>query len=290
MSDQSPRLRWGVEQRLEFIEFRLFWEGGINRSDITTYFGVSVPQASNDLSQYQQLEPNNIFYDRSEKRYLATHAFAPRFLKPDADYYLSQLKAAANSSLHNNHNLLCGIPKVDAMPIPHRRVIPAVLRSIVSAIRERASIEVLYQSMNIQRTEPIWRRITPHAFGTDGLRWHTRAFCHIRKEFRDFLLSRCLDTKEPGEAGADPEDDGEWNEYFSVVLMPNPRLGEHQQKIIALDYDMIDNCIAIPVRRALLYYFNKRLRLDVVAFLDNPNEVPVIVANFHAFKSALSGK
>ena len=27
-------MRWGVEKRLEFIEFRLFWEGGINRAII----------------------------------------------------------------------------------------------------------------------------------------------------------------------------------------------------------------------------------------------------------------
>jgi hypothetical protein len=40
----NTRLRWGTEQRLEFIEFRLFWEGGLNRSDITEQFGVSIPQ------------------------------------------------------------------------------------------------------------------------------------------------------------------------------------------------------------------------------------------------------
>ena len=58
--ENTPDLRWGVEQRLEFIEFRLFWEGGVNRSDITRYFGVSVPQASKDLSQYQAIAPDNI--------------------------------------------------------------------------------------------------------------------------------------------------------------------------------------------------------------------------------------
>ena len=42
-------MRWGVEKRLEFIEFRLYWEACINRADITDQFGVSVPQASKDL-------------------------------------------------------------------------------------------------------------------------------------------------------------------------------------------------------------------------------------------------
>ena len=34
-------MRWGVEKRMEFIEFRLFWDGGINRADIIGQFGVS---------------------------------------------------------------------------------------------------------------------------------------------------------------------------------------------------------------------------------------------------------
>ena len=34
MTYEIPSMRWGVEQRLEFIEFRLLWEGGVNRSDI----------------------------------------------------------------------------------------------------------------------------------------------------------------------------------------------------------------------------------------------------------------
>jgi hypothetical protein len=55
LDKESAGLRWGVERRLEFIEFRLYWEGGINRSDIREFFGVSVPQASKDLSLYQEM-------------------------------------------------------------------------------------------------------------------------------------------------------------------------------------------------------------------------------------------
>ena len=69
MSVHSFQLRWGVEQRLEFIEFRLFWEGAINRSDLVDQFGVSVPQASNDLRRYQEIAPCNMVYDKSAKRY-----------------------------------------------------------------------------------------------------------------------------------------------------------------------------------------------------------------------------
>ena len=69
--------------------------------------------------------------------------------------------------------------------------------------------------------------MTPHAFGNDGLRWHVRAYCHIDKKFKDFLLSRCLGTRSEDDAGATPGEDIYWNEFFDVVLRPNPAL---QQK------------------------------------------------------------
>ena len=44
MDRDKAELRWGIEQRLEFIEFRLFWEGHVNRIDVMQQFGVSVNQ------------------------------------------------------------------------------------------------------------------------------------------------------------------------------------------------------------------------------------------------------
>ena len=122
----------------------------------------------------------------------------------------------------------------------------------------------------------------------DGLRWHVRAYCHIDKKFKDFLLSRCLDTGGDEEAGATPEDDICWNEFFEVVLCPNPKLGKLQQEVVARDYGMKDARLRVPVRKALLYYFEKRLRLDVADALDGPHETPVIIANRDAFVAALA--
>lgn len=289
MAAEGSELRWGVEQRLEFIEFRLFWEGGINRADITNFFGVSVPQASKDLSQYQEIAPDNVRYDRSEKRYFAAEGFRPRFLRPDADRYLAQLTFAADPSFRDEHTWLTNPPSVDSMPVPHRRVDTGVLRAVLAAVREPASIEVLYQSMNEARPDPLWRRITPHAFGTDGLRWHVRAFCHIDKKFKDFLFSRCLNTRNLDEPGARADEDTQWENFFDVILSPNPKIGENQRKVIAYDYGMTDGNMVIPVRQALLYYFQKRLRLDVADVLDNPHETPVVVSNRAEFGAALKG-
>src|SRR5262249_20166997 len=160
------------------IEFRLFWEGGINRADIMETFGVSVPQASKDLSLYEEKAPGNLLYDRREKRYFAAPGFKPSFLKPEADMYLAQLRSGSDRTASTGEIWLSAAPDFDAMPVPHRRIDASVLRTLLAAIRIKRSVEIHYQSMNAERPVTEWRRITPHAFGDDGLRWHVRAFCH----------------------------------------------------------------------------------------------------------------
>ncbi len=101
------------------------------------------------------------------------------------------------------------IPGSPNFPVPISALTPKrdidikVLRKILDATREGVSVEIFYQSMNQARPEPIWRRITPHAFGYDGFRWHVRAYCHLENKFKDFLLPRILEVGEQGRAGRD---------------------------------------------------------------------------------------
>lgn len=286
MEKPEDRLRWGTEQRLEFVEFRAFWEGGVNRSDITEQFGVSVPQASNDLTLYQKLAPANLRYDSSEKRYVPTVEFTPRFMTPSADRYLVQLRSISDRVIRLDDTWIVQPPQIDAMPVPSRRIEPGILKRFIAAIRSERSIEIHYQSMNPVRSEAVWRRITPHAFAHDGLRWHVRAFCHLDLKFKDFILSRCRDLAREDGQGAPPALDLHWNTMFDVVLRPNPDLTPSQQETIAMDYGMESGQAIVPVRRALLYYFEKRLRLDVDAKKDRPGEKPVVLANKSEFAKA----
>lgn len=289
MTSSQTSLRWGVEQRLEFIEFRLFWEGAVNRADITSHFGVSVPQASLDLARYLEIAPHNLSYDRSDKKYVAAEMFKPVFLEPDAERFLAQIGRSQSAEGRKEHDLVSNLPTADSVPIPFRRVDANVLKAVLTSIRAATSIEVLYQSMSRARPDPVWRRISPHAFGNDGLRWHVRGFCHIDGRFKDFILSRCTGARAPGVSEADRKTDTEWNEFFEALLVPNPKLTESQQSVIAMDYGMKDRQLTIPVRRALLYYFLKRLRLDVADRLDDPQETPVIVQNKADLERAFVG-
>lgn len=281
----AKEFRWGVERRLEFVEFRLFWEGGVNRSDIVDEFGVSVPQASKDLALYQEQAPDNIVYDRSGKRYLASASFCPKFIELDAAAYLDRLappEATGANSDGGAHRTLVA----DRLPIPQRRIAPNSLRNLLAAVRGNRSIEILYQSMSEAHPELLWRRVSPHAFASDGLRWHTRAFCHIDQKFKDFILSRCLDCRDLGKAGSIPRYDELWNSLFQVILIPNPALTSGRQEVVAQDFAMVDGRVVVPVRRAMLYYFSKRLRLDLAS--GDPRETPVVITNREEFDAALS--
>ncbi len=288
MTVHSHELRWGIEQRLEFIEFRLFWEGAINRSDLVNQFGVSVPQASNDLGRYQQLAPHNIVYDKSRKRYVSGPDFGPVLTQPDARRFLAQLRDRISSGAVDAQRWLSAPPSADFVPLPQRNVDIEVLRAVLSAVSNRASLEIDYQSMAESRPSPTRRWISPHAFANDAIRWHVRAYCHVDRKFKDFLLARILRIHRKGSAAALPDDDRIWHEHLTLVLVPNPALSELQTRVIARDFEMTDNTLEIPVRKALLYYFARRFRLDVIHHADQPYESPVVVRNRAEFDAALA--
>lgn len=254
---KEPAIRWGVERRLEFIEFRLFWEGRINRADLTAFFGTSVPQASGDFAQYQGLAPNNIQYDASAKQYVAGKLFKPIFLAPGSESYLRQLLSIARGLIDKENSFAGWLPSFDVVPTPDRLIEPHTLFRVLLAIRNKHRLNVQYQSMT--NPEPSWRWISPHALGFNGFRWHIRAYCHTRNEFRDFLFSRILSINEEDLSEIDTSHDRLWHEHVTLRIRANPLLEENKRKVIELDYGMENGERAIRVRGAHFFYLCQRL-------------------------------
>lgn len=278
MNDSKPSLRWGVEQKLQFIEFRLFWEGHVNRSDLIDKFGVSPNQASGDLNRYIALAPDNMVYDKSAKTYVRSSAFKPLFLKPDASQYLSQVRSVAEGVITPEDAWIGNLPAFDATPAPARGIDPVVLRSIVIAIRRHEAIEVLYQSMSAP--DPEWRWIAPHALAFDGFRWHARSFCEKSGEYRDFVISRILETRQTRAAKQQAVSDAAWEETVNLEVGPHPDLSPNQKRVIELDYGMENGSVTIPVRRALLYYALKRLGLDTDPSARKPKDQQIVLIQY----------
>lgn len=255
----APRSSWGQERRLEFIDFRLRWEGRLNRSDLTEFFGISIPQASLDIARYLELAPGRAHYDKSSRVYVADDMGPPLFAGHDSERYLSELLARNMGVLPQELSFLGWTPPMDIAPRPGRMIDSQTLRPILEAIRQNTSLVVVYQSM--WDPTPLRRSISPHALAHDGMRWHVRAYCHLRQKYLDFILGRMTDVEPGREAGKTGEDDLIWHRFVPLVLAPHPDLSPSQQHIIARDYGMTDGVLTVQCRQALLFYTLRNLRL-----------------------------
>lgn len=269
--------RWGQERRLEFIDYRLRWDGQINRSNLTDFFGISVPQASLDLSEYTQLAPDNLEYDMRARVYRATQLFQPIYATSSLERYLNDLLNIAVQSDVQYGNFLGWRSPVAAVPRLLRRLDTDVVSQILRAIRESEAVQVIYQSMN--DPEGSERILTPHSLVHDGYRWHTRAWCHKRGEFRDFLLSRIVEAQNAGPDEERASFDTAWNTCIKVILTAHPGLRPAQRRLIETDYAMVDGEIHLDCRQALLHYLLFQLNLTESQSNQEPEALQLALKN-----------
>lgn len=261
-SDQPDQpLRWSIAQRMEFIEFRLVWEGRIKRADLAERFRVTVQQASADLGLYEARAPENLSYDRNAKRFVPAPSFSPHFLKPIADRQLLQLAAIGGGLVDPAETWFDTLPPIGVVPIPQRSVETNTMRWILEAIRTGSALDIEYQSL--RSPNPAWRTIAPHALGHDGERWHTRAWCPKNQEFLDFVLSRISGTGKLQPNNIPPSADREWFDEVDVVLAPNPGLAEGIRQSLAKEYGMSRARLRIRTRVALAFYMIEHLKLNL---------------------------
>lgn len=280
---QTRDLSWSAFQRLQFIEFRLLWEGHVNRSDLIEAFSISVPQSTLDFREYMDRASGNMDYDKRRRYYFPTATFKPVLISDSAEGYLSQLNALGISGDEQNHPGLIGAtPPFDVLPSPERRVDRNTLQQLLRAIRENLSIEIHYQSLST--ATPDWRWISPRALASDGLRWHIRAYCHTKMEFRDFVLGRFMQIRSEQPSDASEKIDNEWDEHVKVTISPNPALSEDQKKIIERDYSMKRGKADIIVRRGLLFYLKRRLGVDEGA-VKTPAAQQVVITKISSIKA-----
>lgn len=259
-STSRPSGRWSQERRLEFIDYRLRWDGRLNRSDLIDFFGISVPQASLDIARYTELAPNNIRYDASARTYLSGTSFKPLFNTDNPQRYLNDLLVSAAGLCSEGSSFLGWAPPVGVTPIPTRVISVDALGRVLQAIRNRETVKVEYQSLTSD--EPQARTLSPHALGFDGYRWHVRAFCHARQEFRDFVIARMLGIRPGTASSVSSSDDRAWHTPVTLVIAPHPGLPPAQRKVVELDYGMQNGEARLDCRQALLFYLLRHLGFE----------------------------
>ncbi|MGF1531688.1 MAG: hypothetical protein ACFCU4_10070 [Puniceicoccaceae bacterium] len=249
---------WSERQRLQFVERILFWRGWINRRDLIQNFGISPPQATNDLVRYVTMNAGGCNYNLRTKRYEAAETMEPILVVPDFLKDQQELGSAIWTD--------ADFPFFCEAAVPQRSHSLKIAQALCRVAQSGQSIEVAYFSVSSGKEG--WRRISPRTFGSDGLRVHVRAFCHQNMDFRDFVIGRIKEVRGAEPCGFADRMDADWHESTTLLIQPNPELREAKKVALEMDYGMVDGMLRLTVRRAFQIYTARRL-----GFVKDPKAV-----------------
>lgn len=246
----------GIEERLKFIEFCLFWEGEVSRPRISEQFGISSQQGSTDLKEYKNRFPQNIEYSLEHRRYLKTKNFSLELFKSASDEYIHFLESVAQKNTTKQDSWIKEFPVIDSVEIPYRNINDKVFKSLVAAMNTGMSVEIQYTARTSTNTSI--KRITPLAFGSDGNRWHLRAYNHDGNRHSDYVLSRITKVSKFEASGATLKDDEAWNTYVTMEIGPHEELKPHKKDALEYEYRMKNGSFNVKCRKAMLFYYLRR--------------------------------
>nr|WP_320135548.1 WYL domain-containing protein [uncultured Amphritea sp.] len=247
------------KERLSFIEFRLYFYGEINRSDLVSRFGIKEAAASRDISVYKEIAHENIAYDAKGKSYILCADFKPVF-----DYSDSQTTAALlygfGDDFIGKQNSVISCESPTQLNYPNI----ATLAPITRAIYKKQAVKIVYLSLSSGLSE---REIVPFALVNNGLRWHVRAFDRTHNRFADFVVNRIksievinIDIPKEQTKSAD----NQWNRIVDLHIVPHPSI--KYPEVIEKEYSMSNGVLIIQVRAAVAGYVLRHWNIDCSVF------------------------
>ncbi len=227
-------------EKLQFVEHLAYFHGSVNREDLINRFGISKASATNVLSTYNRMAPENLRYNISLKRYEISNAFKPVF---------------------NVRKLIERIP-VYTMPKIHRPADDAVIEKIAlisRAIQRVQSLTITYASSSSGIST---RQIVPVSFADNTLRWHLRAYDRTREKYVDFVFARIqkvnLMKHDVIEDHEHPKNDKQWHTYVELKIKAHP-----ENLVDDQSFDMgTGTHHSVRLRAAMAGYFLKLWNID----------------------------
>ena len=237
------------DRRFRILDILLRWEGELSNGRLRDLLGIQVVRASRMLSEYRNEHPDRVLWDLPTKRYqrLATR----EKYGGSADDYLHLL--------FDEDVVPDWLVRLDTQISAVR---PEVLAMLRKAIEGGTPVKIVYASMTHPKgTE---RVIYPHGIAQAGRRWHARAWCCLRREYRDFVLGR-VSRIESVETQERPEGiDEDWETIVDVRLVPHRDL-DHLQALVVRN-ELFDGTTArrISTRGSLVPYLIQEVRASVI--------------------------
>ncbi|KJF92522.1 WYL domain-containing protein [Photobacterium angustum] len=243
--------------RMAYIDFKIRFTGFINRSDLTSMFGLASAAASNMMAKYLELRPENMEYDPKLRANIITNKYKP-LVSIDADTALGML---ANGF---NKNKL-----IDNPIVPYARIgyidnplDTDTVAKITRAMARGYAISTKYYSKS--SGEHGKRTILPTALLFNGKDWIFRAFCKRtkgREKFKFFNFTRATYVEEIVDHLRTPQEDISqdkmWNTQIPLLLIPHPDRDEDEISIIKSDFGFHGESKLIKTERAALIFMLK---------------------------------
>jgi hypothetical protein len=259
--------------RMSDLETILQWEGEIDNQRIREILGVKPVWASKLMVELEKYMGKRAYRKSARSPlYLATEMPGQHDDRATADEYV---RIVTSNPLGN---LFVEDARIDFAPMN-----PNSFIAIAQSIKKRLGVRAVYRSMSTP--EGSERLIFPHALVRAPRRWHVRAWCGTRLEFRDFTLGRFASidfTDDP--APYTREDDKDWNEAVSFYVMAHPLLTPQQQAMIAAEYYPGASARQFSVRRCLVDYVVHDLRLATDIEKQVPPEYQLFVPDVRKLK------
>lgn len=265
-----------ISDRISDLETVLYWEGEIDNQRIRELLGVQPVWASKLMAELVKRVGKHATKETSRSPLRLTPRALEKSKNRALDDYLRIVKAQC-----------AGEEVVEDARLDLSIVAPNVFVAIMQAIKKKNGLSIVYHSMNDPKGSE--RQIFPHAMVRAPRRWHVRAWCAKRREFRDFTLGRISSIVKIDEvAPYTRANDKEWNETVSFYVTAHPSLSPEQQAIIAAEYYPGASARRLIVRKCLAGYIIQDLRLATDINKETPPEFQLFVPDAQKLRAFFS--
>ncbi|BFM50878.1 WYL domain-containing protein [Marinomonas sp. THO17] len=268
-----------LNQRLWMLELLVYWEGKVNTTPLRKVFGLSRQSVSTLIGRYLDQFPASLEYHPVEKAYLRTTHFVPHYINQTLDEYLDWMNfGKLPTSLLSSQD-----PTQYRIQPLSRYVSPDIIRPIIKAVKNKTAIDCQYLSVSSGEAQE--RLIYPHSFVKAANRWHIRAYCELRQQYLDFVLSRFQQVDYDGaEAQMTIGQDAAWHTQVELILAPDFRLNAAQKKVLEKDYGMQQGQLSITTRAALVKYTLDEWQIKTKFVEADPQAQQLICVNYADIK------
>lgn len=246
---------------MEYIETRLLWGEGLTARGVGDVFDISRPVAQKSIDTYRNMFPDQMEYDASKKCHVATSDFKSRFIKPEPLKFLDYLRGETLVGYYKEERDWSDFEVEDVGLKLRHKLDFKIVKRIFTALQRKQTLLIKYKKKELELGERTERIISPNHLVFAENRYHVRSYCHLRHQFRDFVLSRIVYAEASYDEDWIPSDeDREWNERVTLSFKPNPILPKSVQQAILQNYDIEDSGVwCINCRKAMAYYIKKTL-------------------------------